>query len=153
MRQSRYDQFKSKKRLLEDYNKTCEFPGCENSLTLFKGPCEKIYCREHQLRHIDYGGTGVSGKPHTFARNQNYTCPSCGWDMLNDPRLADIQNEMVKRQVARYIYHAHHQIRKADGGDDSDENVEGLCVVCHGKETMINRDYRKRNISTTGKET
>jgi hypothetical protein len=152
MREIRYDQLKSKKRLLEDHNKTCQMVGCNNTLTLFKGPCEKIYCREHQLAHNEYGGPGVSGKPHTFQRSPDFICPSCGWEILKDPRLADITDEKVKRQVARYVFHGHHGIRKADGGDDSKENVKGLCVVCHGKETMLNRDYRN-NISKNGKET
>lgn len=142
MREYRYDIIKSKKRLLEDCNKTCILDGCNNNITIFKGPGDKSYCREHQLALINYGGTGVPGRDHTFHRSQEFTCVECGWEILKDPRLADVKDEMLKRQIARYILHGDHVIRKADGGDDSAENVRSLCTVCHAKKTMINEDYK-----------
>jgi len=37
----------------------------------------------------------------------------------------------------------HNGLRKADGGDDSEENVKALCYVCHAKKTILNEDYKK----------
>lgn len=142
MREYKYDTFKSKKRLKEDCNKICTVPGCGNSVTIFKGPGDKTHCREHQLARFEYGGTGVPGRYHTYHRNQDFTCSECNWSILDDPRLADVEDEMVKRQIARTILHGDHQIRKADGGDDSAENIKSLCCVCHAKKTMINKDYQ-----------
>jgi 5-methylcytosine-specific restriction endonuclease McrA len=36
-----------------------------------------------------------------------------------------------------------HIIRRADGGDDSEENVQSLCLMCNADKTILNEDWRK----------
>lgn len=95
----------------------------------------------------EYGGMGRIDRPHTFHRD--WVCSECGYNALEDPRLQDIEDEMVKRRVARVLMHGDHNItRRADGGDDSAGNVKCLCVVCHAKKTVINEDYKKNKKSS-----
>jgi hypothetical protein len=85
---------------------------------------------------------GRIDRPHTFHRD--WICSECGYNVLEDPRLADIEDEMTKRRVGRVLMHGdHHGERRADGGDDSAENIKCLCVVCHARKTILNEDYKK----------
>jgi 5-methylcytosine-specific restriction endonuclease McrA len=125
---------------------TCSIPGCGKPLTNMKGPGESTLCRYHQRNQIEYGGMGRTDRPHTFHRS--YVCAECGYDSLADPRLAHITDEMTKRRVARTLMHGDHQIRAADGGEDTEENVNGICVVCHAIKTVINEDYKPGKSNT-----
>lgn len=144
MRLAIWDKFKSRSQFRKDEGKTCSIPGCDDVLTSFQGPGSDCLCREHQLKQVEYGGVGKIARPHTFHRNSDFSCDDCGWSIIDDPRLADIADEMTKRQVARILLHGDHStVRKADGGDDSAENIRCLCVVCHAKKTVLNGDNRK----------
>lgn len=144
LRNAIYDKMKPRSQLRREVElgSTCSIPGCNNLLTIFKGPGSDCYCREHQLLHKDYGGPGNPARPHTFHRTANYVCEECGWEVLEDPRLKDIEDESKKRTIARKLLHGDHQIRQADGGDDSEENVKCLCLICHAKKTVLNEDYK-----------
>ena len=90
---------------------------------------------------------GRADRPHTFHRK--WECSDCGYQPLEDPRLADITDEMQKRRVARILMHGdHNTTRKADGGDDSADNIRSQCVVCHAKKTVLNKDYLARKPET-----
>ena len=144
MREAVWDKFKSNSQLKNDFGKICSVDGCDQPLTAFRGPGSDCLCREHQIAQTEYGGVGKIARPHTFHRNSNFSCDDCGWLILEDSRLADITDEMEKRQVARILLHAdHHKTRKSDGGDDSADNIKSLCVVCHAKKTVLNKDNRK----------
>lgn len=146
MRKPIYDTFKNRSQLRADQGKTCTIDGCDNPITAFRGPGSDCLCREHQIDQVEYGGMGKIARPHTFHRK--WVCSECGWDILSDPRLADVQNEETKRRIARILSHGdHHLERKADGGDDSATNVRPLCVVCHAKKTALNEDWRRSNKS------
>jgi hypothetical protein len=133
---------KSPSQLDKDLGKICTIPGCNKPLTHMEGPGSGVLCRTHQTNLREYGGMGRIDRPHTFHRS--WVCSECGYDSLADPRLADIEDEMIKRRVARVLMHGdHHGERKADGGDDSAENVKCLCFVCHAKKTILNEDYKK----------
>jgi hypothetical protein len=137
-----YDKIKSPSQLTSDMSKQCSLPGCDNPLTHMEGPGSEVLCREHQLKQREYGGMGRIDRPHTFHRD--WVCSECGYNVLEDPRLADIEDEMTKRRVGRVLMHGdHHGERRADGGDDSAENIKCLCVVCHAKKTILNEDYKK----------
>lgn len=84
-------------------------------------------------------------RPYTFHRD--WVCSECGYNSLEDPRIASIEDETERLRVARTVMHGDHNgERKADGGDDSAENVKCLCFVCHAKKTIKNKDYlKKRN--------
>lgn len=137
-----YDKMKSPSQLTADMGKTCSIPGCNSPLTHMEGPGSGVLCRPHQLNQREYGGMGRIDRPHTFHRD--WVCSECGYNVLEDPRLADIEDDMTKRRVGRVLMHGdHHGERRADGGDDSAENIKCLCVVCHAKKTILNEDYKK----------
>jgi hypothetical protein len=142
MRNPSHDKMKSPAQLSKDLGKTCCIPGCGQPLTHMDGPGSDSLCREHQLYQREYGGMGRLDRPHTFHRT--WCCSECGYNALEDPRLADIEDEMIKRRVARVLMHGdHHGERRADGGDDSAQNVKSLCFVCHAKKTVLNEDYKR----------
>lgn len=141
-----YDKPKSMADLRVAMSTKCCVDGCENHLTTYKGPGQDVLCRTHQINLREYGGMGRLDRLHTFHRD--WVCSECGYDSLADPRLADITDEMVKRRVARVLMHGDHNgERKADGGDDSAENVKCLCFVCHAKKTILNEDYKKSRLN------
>lgn len=144
MRNLIWDQPKSISQLKKDLGKVCSVPGCGKSLTHMQGPGSGSLCRDHQLMQREYGGMGRIDRPHTFHRD--WVCDECGYNALEDPRLADIADEMTKRRVARVLMHGDHQLRQADGGDDTKENVQSLCFVCHAKKTILNEDYLKSSV-------
>jgi 5-methylcytosine-specific restriction endonuclease McrA len=141
LRDYKYDKFKTTTQLLKDEGKICAVPGCGSELTQMQGPGQDVLCREHQLMQREYGGMGRIDRLHTFHRS--WICSECGYNSLEDSRLKDIADEMIKRRVARVLMHGdHNETRRADGGDDSAANVKCLCFVCHAKKTIINEDYK-----------
>jgi hypothetical protein len=145
MRDPNWDKPKSLAQIKKERNSVCKIPGCGKHLTNMLGPGSEALCRDHQLKQREYGGMGRLDRPHTFHRE--WICSECGYEVLEDPRLADIEDEMTKRRVARVLMHGDHNgERKADGGDDSAENIKCLCVVCHAKKTVINEDYKKPGV-------
>lgn len=141
MRLRKYDKIKTGTQMDQEVGMCCVIPGCNKNLTHMQGPGCFVLCREHQVSQREYGGMGRIDRPHTFHRD--WVCVQCGYNALEDPRLADIEDEMIKRTVARICMHGDHQLRQADGGDDSKLNVRSLCFVCHAKKTVIQEDYRK----------
>jgi 5-methylcytosine-specific restriction endonuclease McrA len=142
MRNAQHDKMKNPAQLSKDMGKTCSIPGCDKPLTHMDGPGSDSLCREHQLYQREYGGMGRLDRPHTFHRT--WVCSECGTNVLEDHRLADIEDEMTKRRVARILMHGdHHGERRADGGDDTAENIKSLCFVCHAKKTVLNEDYKR----------
>ena len=141
MRNPNYDEPKSLAQIRKERGLVCKVPGCGKPLSNMNGPGAAVLCRDHQIQQREYGGLGRYDRPHTFHRE--WVCAECGYNALEDPRLADIEDEMTKRRVARILMHGdHHGERKADGGADTAENVKSLCVVCHAKKTVLNEDYR-----------
>lgn len=150
MRDPNFDKIKSNSVLIKEFGKTCKIDGCNNPLTHMQGPGEKVLCREHQIIQREYGGMGRIDRPHTFQRD--WICDECGTNILEDPRLAAIEDEMVKRRVGRTVMHGDHNIvRKADGGDDSRENVRSLCPICHAIKTILGGDYLNKNTRSSFK--
>lgn len=136
------DQLKSHAQIRKEFGKTCEIPGCGNPLTMMQGPGSGTLCREHQLNLREYGGMGRIDRKHTFHRE--WVCDECGYNPLEDPRLADIEDLEVKKRVGRVVMHSDHNVKsKSEGGDDSKENCRNLCVICHAKKTILNKDYLK----------
>lgn len=142
MRLRNYDKMKTGAQMDKEVGMCCMIVGCGKNITHMQGPGSEVLCREHQLMQREYGGMGRIDRPHTFHRD--WVCVECGTNILEDPRLADIQDEMTKRRAARICMHGDHQHRQADGGDDSKENVRSVCYVCHAKKTVLQEDYRKR---------
>lgn len=148
MREGQWDQPKPFSQVKKDLGKVCSVPGCGQPLTHMLGPGSDSLCRDHQLLHIEYGGYGRLDRPHTFHRSD--TCACCGQDINNDPRWAKAQEffgitltEKQKHEIKRRYNHGDHDFRKADGGDDSEDNTNAYCTFCHWVKTVINNDGRK----------
>lgn len=138
---------KSFETIKRELGKPCKVDKCTDKLTHVHGPGEHVLCRKHQLNLIENGGTGRLDRIHTFHRT--WSCSECGWEALEDTRLINAtDDEMTRKTIARVLIHAdHHTTAKADGGDDSAENIKCLCIVCHAIKTILNGDHLKKKAS------
>lgn len=144
MRNLNADKIKSPSQLTKEMGRICTIDGCGQPITHMQGPGSAVLCREHQLKLREYGGMGRIDRPHTFHRD--WVCEECGYNSLEDHRLSSVEDEMVKRRIARTLMHGDHNgKRKSDGGDDSAENVKCLCFVCHAVKTILEEDYMPGN--------
>lgn len=141
----KWDKPKSMLQLKKDLGKCCTIDGCGKPLTQMEGPGSGILCREHQLNQRDYGGTGRIDRPHTFHRT--FVCDDCGKDVAAEvskkyPGLQETDPKKFNRLCRNRVI-GDHIIRRADGGDDSAENIQTLCLDCNSDKTILNEDYRK----------
>lgn len=124
---------------------TCSIPGCCNPISNMTGPGSDLLCREHQLQQREYGGPGRIDRPHTFHRK--WVCAHCGKDVSLAVRekYPDLEEENPKlfNRLCRNRIIADHIVRKADGGDDSADNIQSLCLDCNSDKTILNEDWRK----------
>jgi 5-methylcytosine-specific restriction endonuclease McrA len=68
-------------------------------------------------------------------RTNPYTTPE--WRQLS---LAVVKRDGACVQCgSRRLMSGHHIIPRAEGGPDAPENLETLCVSCHGRETAAER--------------
>lgn len=123
----------------------CCIDGCDRPLTQFEGPGSDSLCRYHQLKQREYGGAGRIDRPHTFHRK--WVCDHCGKDVSEEvrkkyPELEETDPITFNRLCRNRII-GDHIIRQADGGDDSEENLQSLCLDCNSDKTILNEDYRK----------
>jgi len=145
MREMKWDKPKSMSQLKKDLGKCCTIDGCGKPLTQMEGPGSSILCREHQLNQRDYGGTGRIDRPHTFHRT--FVCDECGKDVAAEvtkkyPELLAIDPKKFNRLCRNRVI-GDHIIRRSDGGDDSANNIQTLCLDCNSDKTILNEDYRK----------
>jgi len=151
MRDFKWDKLKNIGQLKQERNLTCSIPGCGKKLTHLQGPGSQSFCRDHQLALVEYGGTGKADRPHTFHRK--WICDECGKNIPeavkkkfsnleeNDP---DLFNRLCRKRII-----GDHIIRKADGGPDTAENIQTLCLDCDADKTIMNEDYRKGSCQNT----
>ena len=125
----------------------CCMDGCNNPLSIFEGPGSDILCRDHQLKLVEYGGVGKIDRLHTLHRK--WVCDDCGVDVSaevsNKYPTMETDNPKLFNRLCRNRIIADHQVRRADGGDDSEENIRSLCLNCNSDKTIINEDWRKGN--------
>jgi len=147
MLESKWDRFKSYSQIRKEIDMCCTVEGCNNPLTHFKGLGESVLCREHQLNQREYGSTGRLDRLHTFHRT--FTCDECGKNSVEevDKKYPDLKNSDPDTfyRLCRNRVIGDHQKRKADGGDDSAENIRTLCLDCNSDKTILFKDYRRRN--------
>lgn len=139
----RKSQFVIKRQLAQHL--ICCLDGCDNPLTHYEGPGSDSLCRPHQLKQREYGELGRLDRPHTFHRK--WICDDCGKNIPeavkkkfpnieeNDPILF---NRLCRKRII-----GDHIIRRADGGPDTAENIQTLCLDCDADKTIMNEDYRK----------
>jgi 5-methylcytosine-specific restriction endonuclease McrA len=131
------------------YNLICCVDGCGEPISQMTGPGSDKLCRGHQIQQIGYeGGVGRYDRPHTFHRS--WVCIECGKDVSLEvlkkfPGINE-QDPALFNRLCRNRVIADHKIRRVDGGDDSSENVQNLCLDCNSDKTILNEDY-KRNSS------
>jgi hypothetical protein len=127
--------------------KTCTLDGCNEPLTMFKGPGDKYLCRAHQKMQREYGEMGRLDRPWTFARE--WTCAWCGYNPNEDSWFSQQKwdSEEHKNRAMRAMLVGDHKIRKADGGSDAKDNVQTLCQNCNSKKSTLNHDHKRAKIT------
>jgi 5-methylcytosine-specific restriction endonuclease McrA len=124
----------------------CCVDECGEPISTYTGPGSDVLCRHHQVRQIGYeGGVGRYDRPHTFHRS--WICAGCGRDVAEAvakkyPTLEQ-ENPSLFNRLCRNRVIADHIVRRVDGGDDSAENVQNLCLDCNSDKTILNEDYRR----------
>lgn len=147
MRDMQWDQPKPLSQIKKELGRVCSVEGCGQPLTHMQGPGSESLCREHQLLQVEYGGVGKIDRPHTFHRK--WVCDDCGKDVSVEvdnkfPGLKDKDPETYNRLCRNRII-GDHIIRRADGGRDTAENIQTLCLDCNSDKTILNEDYKKGN--------
>ena len=127
------------------YKLVCCIDGCDSLISQMSGPGSDVLCRNHQLKQKEYGGVGRFDRPHTFHRK--WVCDHCNKDVSEEvrkkyPEMETTEPEVFNRLCRNRII-GDHIIRKADGGDDSEENLQSLCLDCNSDKTILNEDFRK----------
>jgi hypothetical protein len=130
------------------YKLVCCIDGCGKPISQMTGPGSDKLCRDHQLKQREYGGVGRFDRPHTFHRS--WICVECGVDVSIEvakkyPGLQE-QDPILFNRLCRNRVIADHKIRRADGGDDSAENVQNLCLNCNSDKTIVNEDWRRNTL-------
>jgi hypothetical protein len=143
-----WDQTKSLAQMKKEQGKTCNVPSCGKPLTHMQGPGSEVLCREHQLKLVEYGGAGKINRLHTLHRK--WVCDDCGVDVSEQVRLKypTLEDPILFNRLCRNRVIGDHQIRQADGGDDSEGNIRSLCLNCNSDKTILNEDYKKSKIKT-----
>jgi hypothetical protein len=126
-------------------NLICCVDGCGTPISQMSGPGSDVLCRIHQLKQREYGGMGRYDRPHTFHRGM--ICAECGKDVGAEVERKHSgikeSNPKLFSRLCRNRVIADHKIRRADGGDDSAENIQNLCLDCNSDKTILNEDYRR----------
>jgi len=139
VRDSSKDKLKSNAVLKEQLEVKCMLEDCDNTLSIYDGPGSNSLCREHQLECVEYGGMGKADRPWTFYRTME--CAKCGYNPTEDPEFDDIEDEYHRLRVMRAIMHGDHIHLKSQGGANTKDNIQTLCVKCHMIKTYREKDY------------
>ena len=119
---------------------TCMLEDCCEPLSTYDGPGSNLLCRKHQLECVEYGGMGKPERPYTFYRG--WVCTCCGYDPREDElRFGHVENEYDKIRAMRGVMHGDHIKLKSQGGSDTQDNINTLCVLCHMAKTYTEKDY------------
>ena len=133
------DKLKSNSVLKEQLSKPCMLEDCDNTISIYDGPGSNVLCRDHQLECVEYGGMGKPERPWTFYRTME--CAKCGYNPTEDPQFEEIEDEYHRLRVMRAIMHGDHIHLKSQGGANTKDNIQTLCVKCHMIKTYRDKDY------------
>ena len=123
-------------------NAKCMLEDCDNALSIFDGPGGNVLCDDHQLECVEFGGMGKPERPHTFYRG--WVCSNCGYDPREDEvRFGHVEDPFVRNRAMRGVMHGDHIHLKSQGGKDTEDNINTLCVLCHMAKTYIEGDFKK----------
>jgi len=130
------------------YKLVCCIDGCGKPISQMTGPGSDRLCRDHQVNQREYGGVGRMDRPHTFHRK--WVCDHCGKDVSEEVRKKfpemEEQDPVTFNRLCRNRIIGDHIIRQADGGDNSKENLQSLCLDCNSDKTILNEDYKRATV-------
>lgn len=114
----------------------CTVEGCNKFLTAYQGPGSDTLCRSHQKNLAEYGGMGTIKKVYSHHRDTH--CEHCGYTPLTDERVQSQEDPKIRNRLARTLLTVDH----IDGNheNNSPENLQTLCTVCHAIKTVVNGD-------------
>ena len=142
VRRCSQDQRKSKQernRIL--HNKIlCDVPGCDELLSLYKGPYSDTKCREHQLQGIEYDGNAYANRIYTYHKKEY--CERCGYNPYKDTvrfKLKDFESEHDMKRCQNKLLTVDHMDGNHQNNDP--DNCQTLCHHCHTVKTHINKDW------------
>lgn len=115
----------------------CKIPGCENPYSEYHGVGRSL-CQYHQGLLREYGGFARMDRPWTFHKKER--CEKCGHNPLDNPLVAKIKNELLRNRVRWSLLIVDHKIARKDGGTDTEENTQTLCLSCNYVKTMLAGD-------------
>ena len=112
----------------------CKLPYCNNVASKYKGVGSHL-CEEHQLLLRDYGGPGRVDRPWTFHKKRY--CECCNHNPWEHNMVKKIDNELIRDRVAWGMLIVDHIETQRDGGNDTAENVQTLCLDCNQIKTTL----------------
>ena len=115
--------------------RACRKPACPGTATDRSG-----YCEQHQPTQSSWV-QWQRKKGNTTARGYG-----AHWQKIRQRILERDQylcQEHLKQGVIQPGNHVDHITPKAQGGDDSDGNLQTLCPACHRQKTATERDRRR----------
>ena len=126
---------------------SCTVEGCNMPLTQKTGPGQDMLCRKHQKNLREFGGTGRLDRPHTHHRK--WTCDECGKNVQEEvrkkhPRIEEEDPALFSRMCRNRII-GDHIVRKVDGGPDTEENIQSLCLDCNSDKAILAEDWRNKD--------
>ena len=84
----------------------------------------------------------TKSQKETVAAKQNFKCANS----IEDYNCPLWQKSSDKGIFGEEKYHIDHILELADGGTDSKDNLQALCLSCHTVKTNRNKSIRKNNI-------
>ena len=126
---------------------SCTVEGCNMPLTQKTGPGQDMLCRKHQKNLREFGGTGRLDRPHTHHRK--WACDECGKNVQEEVRkkfpLIEEEDPALFSRMCRNRIIGDHIVRKVDGGPDTEENIQSLCLDCNSDKTILAEDWRNKD--------
>lgn len=123
----------------------CTLSGCDNHLTIFKGPGANSLCRTHQLIQREYGGHGRLDRPYTFWKKDH--CEECGHSpMEHNIKIKELP-QPYRQILGMMMLHVDHlklggKLKYTKSHDiNHPSNLETLCQECHMLKTYTSGDH------------
>ena len=134
---------KHERRRIIENKITCDVPGCNELISLYKGPNSDTKCREHQLQGVEYSGNAFSDRVYTY--HKKHVCEECGYDPYNDHvrfKIEKFEDEADMKRCQNKLLTVDH----IDGNHNNNdpENCQTLCSLCHPIKTHINKDWTSK---------
>lgn len=127
----------------------CSLPYCNETSSKYKGAGSRL-CEHHQSLLREYGGPGRMDRPYTMHKKK--VCECCGHDPWQHPMVKQIDDELVRDRVAWGMLIVDHIHTQRDGGCDSEENVQTLCLDCNQIKTTLACDSMPKALYNDEKE-